>query len=317
MITIFTNANYSEHDTGPTHPERPGRIEAILSHLKSTDFAKECQFVDSRPADTAPIEAVHSSKYVNRVKAACEAEDRIMDSPDTPICKSSYDVALHATGGILQACDLTMTTNQKRSFCLSRPPGHHAEKNEAMGFCLFNHIAIAAHYLTQKYQLNRVAIVDFDVHHGNGTQHLLEERPDILFISMHEHPKYQYPGTGYEHETGIGAGQGFTLNVPLLPESNDKICIQKFDDLIVPKLQSYKPEFLLISAGFDAAKEDPLGHLQFTPDAFTHMTSQLVKIANEYSQGRIVSLLEGGYNLDALAKCTHAHLSALNKNQPE
>lgn len=211
----------------------------------------------------------------------------------------------------MAAVDAVMAGDLRRAFCAMRPPGHHAEFDRCMGFCLFNHIALAAERLRRTHNIERVAVVDFDVHHGNGTQHLFEERADVLFISMHEHPDYQYPGTGYAHETGRGDGAGYTLNIPLRPGSGHHEAVAAFEKQVLPALLDYQPGFLLVSAGFDADVADPLGHLDFTAETYRWMTGQLVTLAERCCDGRIVSLLEGGYDLDALGRDVSAHVAAM------
>jgi len=306
---------YLEHDTGKFHPERPDRLRAIVKHFRETKLADELTPIEASPADVKAIERIHDPMYVASVKAACENRTRQLDG-DTTVCPASYDVALLASGGVLNACEQVLAGDFKRAFCTVRPPGHHAEHDKAMGFCLFNNIAVAAHHCTREDGIERVAVVDFDVHHGNGTQHTFEERADVLFISIHQDPRTLYPGTGFAHETGRGKGDGFTLNVPMTAGDGDAAYRAAFEKLIIPKLYDYRPQVLLISAGFDAAKEDPLAQIELTPDGFTMMTQQLVTVANEHCDGRIVSVLEGGYDLGALARCAEAHARALMEEAP-
>ena len=197
------------------------------------------------------------------------------------------------------------------AFCAMRPPGHHAERDKAMGFCFFANVAIAAEYFIKQYGLKRVAIVDFDVHHGNGTQHIHEDRADILFISLHEHPDHQYPGTGYVHETGVGVGKGFTVNIPLEPGGDDALYQRMFDESVIPRMHAFAPEAVIVSAGFDAAKADPLGRMQVSMAGFAWMTKQIKQIAKEHAHDRLLSCLEGGYDLDALGAGVEAHLRVL------
>ncbi|MBI1372015.1 MAG: histone deacetylase [Phycisphaera sp.] len=303
------NDRYLEHDTGKFHPERPDRLRAIVSHFRETMLADALTPIDATPVDVKLVECVHDPLYVASVREACAHRVRNLDG-DTLVCPASYDVALLATGGVINACQQVHGGKLKRAFCTVRPPGHHAEHDKAMGFCLFNNIAIAADWFTRQ-GVERVAIVDFDVHHGNGTQHILEERADVLFISIHQHPDTLYPGTGYADETGRGAGKGFTLNVPMPPRSGDNDYRQAFEAKILPKLDDYKPQMLLISAGFDAAREDPLAQIELTDAAFTWMTRQLAAVADRHGDGRVVSVLEGGYDLTALSRCAAAHVRAL------
>jgi acetoin utilization deacetylase AcuC-like enzyme len=262
------------------------------------------------PADEKWPLLCHSLEHVKRIRDLCRAGGGMLDE-DTPVCPVSYDIALLSLGSVLGCCDAVMTGKAKRAFSAGRPPGHHAEPDRAMGFCLFSNVAIAAKYLQKTHGVGRVAIVDFDVHHGNGTQACLEDNPSVLFISLHQHPRTCYPGTGYEKEIGIGAGEGFTLNIPMRPRSDDEDYILAIQDRVVPALSDFRPEILLISAGFDGHRDDPLAHVNLSDDAFETMTSQLVQVANAHCGGRVVSALEGGYNLRALGRCVVRHLIAL------
>jgi acetoin utilization deacetylase AcuC-like enzyme len=253
---------------------------------------------------------VHDPEYVNRLVHAFESGRRHLD-PDTPINDISCDAALLASGGLWAACEAVLDGQVDRAFCAVRPPGHHAERDHAMGFCLINHVAVAADALIRQRGLKRVAIVDFDVHHGNGTQHIFEERADVLFISIHEDPTHLYPGTGYAHEIGRGPGEGFTLNVPMAPHTGDQEWLAAFDEKIIPKLDAFKPEFLLVSAGFDAARGDPLAHIELSTEGFGEIARRLVAVADRHCRGRIVSTLEGGYDLHSLSRGVNAHLEAL------
>lgn len=257
------------------------------------------------------IERIHQKAYIDRLRDVCGRGDPFIDTADSAICPGSYDVAVLAAGGLLAAADAVMAGNVQNAFCAVRPPGHHAEAGRSMGFCLFNNVAIAAEYLIAHHGVNRVAIVDFDVHHGNGTQHIFERRSDVLFISLHEDPGSLYPGMGYEYEKGHGPGQGYTVNLPLVPGSGDEQYRDLFQTRVVPALHEFKPEVLLISAGFDAAAEDPLANLQVSEKGFLWMTQQLVEIAQHHCRGRLISTLEGGYDLDSLARNVSGHIKTL------
>lgn len=302
------------HDTGPGHPERPQRLTAIEKSLRSQPYWADLKRIEIPDRDVLEqVAAVHDPRYVKRVQSACINRMDFIDSPDCAICSKSYDVALLAVSGVLAAVDAVMEGSVRNAFCAVRPPGHHAERDFAMGFCLFNNIAIAAQHALSHHGLNRVAIVDFDVHHGNGTQHLFETRPDVLFISLHEDPRYLYPGSGFAHETGRDDGRGFTVNLPLPPGSGDETYHAAFADRVVPELERFDPQFLLISAGFDAAEDDPLAHMRVTPEGFGSMTEQLTQFAAKRCNDRVVSLLEGGYNLDQLAQCVARHVHVFHQ----
>jgi acetoin utilization deacetylase AcuC-like enzyme len=231
---------------------------------------------------------------------------------DVSVCTESYDVALLAAGSALQLADHVINKKVDNGFALLRPPGHHAEMSMAMGFCLFNNIAVLARYLQNTHGVKKIAIIDWDVHHGNGTQHLFEEDPSVLYISIHQYPFY--PGTGNYTETGTGKGVGATLNCPMPMGSSDRDYENVFIEKILPKLDEFNPEFILISAGFDAHKSDPLANINLSSDAFAWMTKRVMEKANQYCDNRIISLLEGGYNLDALPVCIGKHLVSLLQN---
>lgn len=311
-IAWVNHADYLLHDTGKLHPERPARLTAVVNGLKDAGLADRLIPLPPRPAAIEEIATLHDPAHIQRMQEACRRGDRHLDGGDTAACPETCRIALLAAGGVLAGADAILDAKQSRVFCSVRPPGHHAERDRAMGFCLFNNIALAAERFIRKGGMKRVAVVDFDVHHGNGTQHLFEERADVLFISIHQDPRYLYPGTGFAHETGKGPGEGFTLNVPMAPGSGDGEYQQSFEHQILPKLEAYKPQMLLISAGFDAAKEDPLAHIELSDKAFDWMTRRLVEIADRHCGGKLLSVLEGGYNLQALAKCSAAHVKALS-----
>ncbi len=315
-VAFVYDDRFLTHDTGLGHPERPDRLRAITSHFRETGLAARLTPLAPQPIDPIALERIHDLSYVGQVQAACrDAPARI--EADTVVSPKSHDVALLAAGAAVTAADAIMRGDILRAFCAVRPPGHHAERDRAMGFCLFNNIAIAADHLTHAHNLKRVAIVDFDVHHGNGTQHAFEDRADVLFISIHEDPVHLYPGTGIAHEIGRGPGEGFTLNIPMPPGSTDADYAAAFDNTIIPRLREYQPEILLISAGFDASAADPLAHIKLTAAAFGDMTRKLAKIADEFSAGRILSVLEGGYDLHALAEGAAEHVLALLENAQE
>jgi acetoin utilization deacetylase AcuC-like enzyme len=310
-LGLIYDDRFLAHDTGPGHPERADRLRAIIERLQRDGTLDKLRRLPFEPATIEAIERVHDASYIDRVRVACEEGRAHMDSPDTPICPPSYDIARLAVGGVLAATDAVMAGDVASAFCAVRPPGHHAERAQAMGFCLFNNIAIAAEHLIQRHGLRRVAIVDFDVHHGNGTQHTFEHRADVLFLSCHEHPRFQYPGTGFAKEHGKGRGHGSTHNVPLMPGADDRAAREAFEHHFLPELQSFHPDALLISAGFDAADGDPIGGLTWTADGFRWITDRLRESADHLCGGRIISVLEGGYNLDRLADGVAVHLDAL------
>jgi len=307
---VYSNM-FLEHDSGPGHPERPARLRAIVGALEKSGLLQRMTPVTFGPAEPRTLEMVHDPAYVGLVRMACEKDLGWVGSMDTGICTRSYEVARLAAGGIISACDEVMAGRVGRAFCAVRPPGHHAEAYKAMGFCLFNNVALAAQHLIRHHGLTRVAIVDFDVHHGNGTQHFFEERSDVLFISLHEHPQFLYPGTGWPGETGRGAGEGYTINLPMPPGAGDEDYRDAFRDSVVPALDRYRPEFLLVSAGFDAAAGETIAHLSLSPAAFTFMTGELAAVSRRHCGGRLISTLEGGYELENLERCVPAHVKVL------
>lgn len=302
---------FLKHDTGPMHPERPERLETIVQSLDQAGLLRQMVPLGIESADVSVIERVHEPAYVELVRLACEQGMTYLGDEETNICAESYEVARMAVGGVLAACDAVMSDRIQRAFCAARPPGHHAERDHAMGYCLFNNVAIAADYLVRRYGLHRVAIVDWDAHHGNGTQQIFEDRADVLFVSLHESPDFQYPYTGHERERGQGAGEGYTLNCPMRPGSGDDEYRRAFRDRIIPTIESYAPKFLLISAGFDAAREDRVAGINLEPECFEWMTEQLAAIADRHAHGRIISVLEGGYDLPSLGRCVTRHVQAL------
>ena len=308
---LIYHEDYLLHLAGAAHPERPDRLKAIVNHLTETGLLDKLVKVDPYPADVDWIATVHKRSYIDSVKQACETGIEYLDA-DTGICPDSYRIALLAAGGAMAAVDAIFNDEVDNAFCLVRPPGHHAEKDRAMGFCLFNNVAIAARYIQQKYKVEKVLIVDWDVHHGNGTQHIFYDDPSVFYFSIHQFP--HYPGTGTRSETGIGKGEGFTLNVPLAPGHGNDDYIDAFENQLVPAAKEFDPGFVLISAGFDAHYHDPLAGMQLTEKGYRRLTQMVVELAEQCCQGRIVSLLEGGYNLDTLARSVAAHIEAILKS---
>jgi acetoin utilization deacetylase AcuC-like enzyme len=302
---------YQLHDPGSWHPERPDRLRAIHNALKEADLLE--LLVLLRP-DYAPLEWVerlHDPGYIQRFKAACEKGGQIFMTQDCGICKESYQTALLAVGGVMLAVDAVMDGRVDNAFCAVRPPGHHAERDRAMGFCFFNNVALGAVYALEHFGLERVAIIDWDVHHGNGTQHLFEADPRVFYVSLHEDPQHCYPGTGYRRETGKGAGEGFTLNLPMPPHSDDSDYLAALKKEVLPRLRTFDPQFVFISAGFDAHTSDPLAHMNVTREGYREMGQLLLDLAQETAGGRLVTVLEGGYNLEVLEECVEDHVRLL------
>jgi acetoin utilization deacetylase AcuC-like enzyme len=334
MIGFCSSSRFVEHRTSPTHPERPDRIRAIHAAVRAAgmidsptpfpDFRidlgqmpknniKLADLGEPTPADDKWLRTVHSAHHIERVRHVCSVGGGVLDQGDTPVGPTSCEIALLAVGALLGCCDAVIQRRIQRAFAAVRPPGHHAEPDRAMGFCLFSNVAIAARYIQQAHGVAKVAIVDFDVHHGNGTQAAFEDDPSVLFISLHQDPRTCYPGTGYAWEVGEGAGRGFMLNIPMPPGAGDGEYADAFDSKVLPALDKFRPDVLLISAGFDAHRDDPLAQIELSEEAFERMTRMLVQAANVHCGGRVVSTLEGGYNLRALGRSALRHLMGLSE----
>ena len=299
---------YLEHDTGYSHPESPERLTAIVSRLSSLGMLETLIPVQAVPCELGWIERTHSAGHVARGRAMC-AEAPFRADLDTPVCNRSFDAAVAAAGGVIEACRRVLDGELHNAFCAVRPPGHHAERERAMGFCLFNSVAIAATWLREARGVGRILIVDWDVHHGNGTQDIFYEDPNVFFFSIHQSPLY--PGSGAAIERGAGAGATRTLNVPVPPGSTDEHYRTIFEERLLPAAAVFAPDFVLVSAGFDAHRSDPLANIGLTETGFGYLTTLVRDIAETHCGGRLVSVLEGGYDLDALAASVVAHLRAL------
>ncbi len=308
-IGFVYHEDYLEHDTGPDHPERPDRLRAVVDHLGKSETWKHLEQIRPVPATLDWVEKAHPLSHIESIERRCLSGETVLDSGDTHVCGRSYGVALLAAGGVLNAVQTVLEGKLKAAFCAVRPPGHHAETETVMGFCLFNNVAIGARYAQKKFGIGRVAILDWDVHHGNGTQEIFWTDPSVLYISTHQYPLW--PGTGASNESGEGAGEGFTVNCPMRPSSGEAEYFEAFRERIMPALHKFRPELLMISAGFDAHKDDPLANINLTERSFARMTEFAAEIATKYCGGRIVSVLEGGYHLPALAKSVEAHLDVL------
>ena len=304
---IFTDDLFLEHDTGAGHPENSRRLSAIRNRLEKQSYYNDLVKLDKYVAHVEEIALIHDVEYIQSIKEFCERGGGYLDG-DTPVSSKSYDAAMLAAGSGIEAAKQIHNGDISRAILLPRPPGHHSLKNRAMGFCLFNNIAICAKFL-QTIGHQKVAILDWDVHHGNGTEEVFYEDPDILFISLHQYPFY--PGTGASGDTGSGAGKGTTLNLPMASGADDDDYKKAFQSSVIPELQEFKPEVLLISAGFDAHVNDPLAGIQLSTSAYSWMSERLLGFAGEYCEGRIISFLEGGYDLEALADSVEAHTSIM------
>jgi acetoin utilization deacetylase AcuC-like enzyme len=309
MIGIIRHELFTKHLAGYAHVESPRRVEAILERIKKSTVASSLSFIEAEPAKIEWLERVHDPKYVKDILALEIDEAVVLDWGDTVATKATPAAALHAAGAGVQAARLVLEERISSAFCCVRPPGHHAERSRAMGFCIFNNIAVAAAHLVEAEGLERVAIVDWDVHHGNGTESMFIDDDRVLYISLHQYP--HYPGTGSAETIGSGKGRGYTINLPMAAGAGDREYLAAFRNRIIPALDEFKPEFILISAGFDAHEDDPLSGMVLTSSAFRKMTVLLKESAEKHCKGRIVSMLEGGYDISALAESVEEHLAVL------
>jgi len=301
---IFTADSSVQHDTGPGHPECPERIPSIINGLKKIQ-SKKLIWKNVRSFDDQYIKLTHSEKYFEKINQSFPKEGLAFLDGDTIVSKGSKKAAYDAVGAIINAIDAVMNKEFDNAFCVVRPPGHHAEKEQAMGFCIFNNVAVGATFLMEKYKINKVAIIDFDVHHGNGTQDIFYNEKKVLYISSHQFPFY--PGTGSEDETGK---YNNILNIPLKAGTNSREFFASYNK-VYDKLNEFKPEFILLSAGFDAHKNDPLANINLESKDYYTLTKEIIKIAKQVSGNKIVSILEGGYNLAAIQESARYHVEAL------
>jgi acetoin utilization deacetylase AcuC-like enzyme len=306
MVHLYYDPVFLSHDTGH-HPEHPGRLTACWNRLTESSLIQACTLGNSRDADLESISAVHHPAVVERARLACE-RSAYLDA-DTPVSTRSLEAALRAAGAALQAVDDLIGDRDKAAFCLVRPPGHHATRSTSMGFCLLNNIAMAARHAVQCHGLDRVLIVDFDVHHGNGTQDIFYDDPSVFFFSSHRYPFY--PGTGGAGETGSGAGLGTTMNLPIGSDWKAEQIVDRFQIGLDEAARRIQPQMVLLSAGFDAHYQDPIGGLRMDEEHFQQMTRMVLDVAAEHAQGKIISMLEGGYNTDVLARCVESHVRQL------
>jgi acetoin utilization deacetylase AcuC-like enzyme len=305
-LTLFNTERFADHENPPGHPERPERAE-VLEAAAARWRDRGVEVVAPREATHEQLARVHSEEYLAMILKT-RGQARQLD-PDTYTSADSQEVALLAAGAVVGAVERVMATTSHSAFALVRPPGHHAERGRAMGFCLYNNVAVGAAY-ARAHGVGKIAIVDYDVHHGNGTQHMFEADPHVLYVSTHQYP--YYPGTGAASEIGRGPGAGFTVNLPIEAGAVAEDFHTAFSEVVVPVLRQFEPELVMVSAGFDAHEDDPLGGMRLTPESFSAMTMELRQIAKEYSRGRLVAVTEGGYDLRALSACLDATIETLN-----
>ena len=304
--SIITSLTYQNHDTGPGHPERVDRVKVVNEELKKLD--EKIKWFEPKLFNHTIIEKVHNKNYLEKISISFPKSGIQFLDGDTIVSPGSKQAALDAIGSIILGIDQVVNKEFKNTFCSVRPPGHHAESDKAMGFCIYNNVAVGAAYLLHHYQYKKVAIIDYDVHHGNGTQEIFYNNPNVLYISTHQYPFY--PGTGSVNEKGASNN---ILNIPLDPGTSSDVYFNSFEN-VLKKLKSFNPEFILLSSGFDAHQKDPLAQVNLKSKDFYEITKRIMNVADNICDGRIVSILEGGYDLDALKESAYEHVKALIEN---
>ncbi|MBI5576088.1 MAG: histone deacetylase [Deltaproteobacteria bacterium] len=310
-VGFVYHSDYLLHAAPFDHPESPSRLLAIVEHLSSNGIADRMIPIEPVYPGESDILRVHDPEYLRKLEAACRRGDTTLDAEDTYLCRNSYTIALLSAGGAIAGAEAVATGMVRRAFCAVRPPGHHADRHTGMGFCLLNNVAVAARYLQAKHGISRVFIVDWDVHHGNGTQSIFLEDPSVFFFSIHEHPSFLYPGTGRRWETGKGAGEGTTINAPMSPGTGDEEYRLAFEQMLQPAVERFRPEIIMISAGFDAHREDPLADIEVTTEGYRFMTRFVCELAERHCGGKVVSVLEGGYEIPSLVASVAIHVQEL------
>ena len=301
---LITSDTYQNHNTGDGHPEKIDRVTVVIDNFKKLDN-KDLVWKKPSKFDRSLLEITHNSDYINFVEKSFPEKGLSFLDGDTIVSPGSKDATSDAVGSIITAIDGVQNKDFKNAFCAVRPPGHHAEKNKAMGFCIYNNVAVGANYLINKYKLNKIAIIDFDVHHGNGTQDIFYDNEKVLYISTHQYP--YYPGSGTNDEKGK---HNNILNIPLPAGTTSEEYLNAYES-VLNKIKEFKPEFILLSAGFDAHKDDPLAQLQLESKDFYNITKRTLELSKQYCDGKVVSILEGGYDLLALQESTEMHVKAL------
>ena len=310
-FVLIDHSSYLEHDTGGgLHPEVPGRVAAIRQRLTQGRLATLMTIHPPKSIARADLLSVHDESYLFRLEEACLVGQTSIDHSDNQICYESFDVALLSAAGGMTAIDLLESGHAGKVFCAVRPPGHHAERSTALGFCFLNNVAIAARYWQKVYQRKKIFIVDWDAHHGNGIQSAFESDPDVFYASIHEHPTFSFPGTGYAEEHGVGSGYGAILNVPLPPGADDEMLLDAIWAKIYPAFETFQPEALIVAAGFDGHRDDDMSGLAYSTNVYEKL-GLTMKQWGQRCQGRVVSILEGGYHLEALAASVEAYLVGL------
>ena len=305
------DTRYMLHDTGPYHPEMAERLTAIHQGIEDAGLLEKLIPLKAVHAGMDRITAVHKMNYIRRFEEVCLSGNKSFDHADNQVCVETYETAFLAAGGVIDAARRIMEGELDNAFCAVRPPGHHAETFQALGFCYFNNVAIAARYLQQAHGIKRVGIIDIDVHHGNGTQQIFEEDDTVFYYSIHQHPSFAFPGTGREFEEGTGTGKGFTKNSLALPGNGDAEYVTLIKNDLLPAIARFEPEFLIISTGFDGHVEDDMSDITLSTQWYTWIAKILVTLAGKYAHGRLLSVLEGGYCLERLGELAANHVAVM------
>lgn len=299
------------HRTGEDHPEAPERVQVAYRGIEEGKLLENLILIKAVRAEEKWVEAVHSKDYVARLKDACTCGMEEFEHPDNQMCSETFEVVMLAVGGICATLKLLMEGKLDNAFCCVRPPGHHAETARALGFCYLNNVAVAARYLTREWGIQRVGIIDFDAHHGNGTQEIFESDPSVFYYSIHEHPSFSFPGTGRDFDKGSAAGEGFTLNTPVIPGMGDRKYRELIQRDLIPAFESFEPQVILVSAGFDAHTDDEMSSMKLSTEGFSWIMERIVEMGDKLAGGRIVSILEGGYCLERLPELVRNHVRIL------
>ncbi|MDI6903981.1 MAG: histone deacetylase [Candidatus Bathyarchaeia archaeon] len=310
---VFSSVYY-RHNAGKGHPESAKRLRAIVNELEKSKLrgVENWRFIEPEKASLEDVELVHGTEYIQLVEAVCKSGGGLLDLGDTVVSPESFEVARYAVGGILKAVNIVMEGKFRNAFALIRPPGHHAGKYRACGFCIFNNIAIAAEYLLKEFRLKRVLILDIDAHHGNGTQETFYETSKVLYVSLHQDPR-DFPGTGFIDEIGEGEGLGYNVNIPLPFRTGDQIYLKAINDIAKPIIRQYKPQFTLVSAGLDGHYTDPVASLSLSASCYQEVYETIVNLASETCGGKLVSVLEGGYSLNFVGKIATAAIAKMSE----
>jgi acetoin utilization deacetylase AcuC-like enzyme len=311
-FTHITHPEYAKHDTGGgEHPEISNRVIAIRDKLQDSLLTPSLTELAARRAEREHVLSFHDDAYLYRFEEACLSGRTDIDHQDNQICFDSYDTALLSAGAGLTGIDLLEDDGAKIVFCSVRPPGHHAERSQALGFCFINNVVIAARYWQKSFSREKIFVIDWDAHHGNGIQAAFEEDPSVFYVSIHEHPTYSFPGTGYADDKGTGAGIGTTLNIPLPPDAGDEMVLDALKNIVGPAIDKFKPDAIIVAAGFDGHLLDDMSGLAYTTTLYGKIGIWMNAWAKQYCNGKIISILEGGYNIEALAASVEAYIAGL------